>query len=105
MWLAAGAVARLDACAKANCVYRGGSGFRSRSVMRRVRSSEPQTVVWLAAGAVRGYITVMPVKRASRDSLESAPYSSEFVAPKSAVRLAAADGAAMTTAADGAGSL
>jgi hypothetical protein len=81
VWLAAGAVARLDACAEAN----------------RVQSQPAQTAVWLAAGAVRGYITVIPVKRASRDSLESAPCSSECVAPKSAVRLAAADGAAMTT--------
>ena len=49
--------------------------------------------------------TSIPIKRASRDSLERASCSSGFVAPESAVRLAAADGAAMTTAADGAGSL
>ena len=52
MWLAASAVAWLEACAKADRVYRGGSDSRSRAVMRRVRSSEPQTTVWLAASAV-----------------------------------------------------
>jgi hypothetical protein len=101
----------VDLPARADCVaaVRGGRpGARGCRACRIAPKFEPYAHKgWLEEhhNCFAGATGVIPVNRASRDSLERAPCSSGFVAPESAVRLAAADGAAITIAADGAGSL